>query len=392
MSELKEINVAVDLTAVSSNYFGGVTRYSTNLVTSLILNNKKERIVVFCTEKNFDFLTAELPVHSDIRVVELKEYFLVRVLEFFAFWILPSPTILKIAQFIKYRELIHECSEKFQLIYTPTTYTNFHVKGIVNLVSLHDTQEMKYPNFFSLRERRYRKARVNTTLVTANYVQVSSKFIANEIIEYFPERIDGDRIIVINEGVNLLKYKPLQNRPMRNDIRIIFPGSFLIHKNHEYLFRALSLMPSDTRITVRITGQINELGRDLLVKYEQVASQFVELIGRPSDLQLLREYQEADAVLVCSKYESSSLPILEGLAAGAIALASNIPSHLEMSDDLPIEIFDLEDPSSLVELLMNLNKYDRAGALGISIERYSWDSVACLYLDYFNQLVLENSK
>jgi hypothetical protein len=93
------------------------------------------------------------------------------------------------------------------ILYCPTTYLNFKPEKLVKVVSLHDVQEKRYPQNFSRDQRIYRDIRVKYTLNNSHKIQVSSHFMAVEVMATYGTQ--GDLFIEIPEGVDLQLFKPL---------------------------------------------------------------------------------------------------------------------------------------------------------------------------------------
>ena len=113
-------------------------------------------------------------------------------------------------------------------------------------------------------------------------------------------------------------------------------------------------------------------------------------VGKISD-QILKEiYTSSHIVLTASSYESSSLPILEALSCGIIAVASNIDAHLEMSKRYPIYIFDLESANGLVDCIQGiiqgieplLSTKSRL-RMRNSVVDSDWNQIATEYMEIF---------
>jgi glycosyltransferase involved in cell wall biosynthesis len=105
---------------------------------------------------------------------------------------------------------------------------------------------------------------------------------------------------------------------------------------------------------------------------------------------LLQLYRQAHLVISASDYESSSLPILEGLAMGCAILASDIPAHIEMKRVLPIELYERNSKVSFQEKLCDFindaeNRFSLHEILNRnkSVQAFSWENIANRYLDFF---------
>jgi glycosyltransferase involved in cell wall biosynthesis len=388
--------LGIDLTALNPSYQGGVSRYSISLVDAILREDASHRISVFCTKSNIDFLRSRLPNAANLVVLELNQNAITRLIEIFSFWIYPSVRALNFAQFLRYFEYFQKYDSEIDVIYTPTTYTNFRPKSPIGLVSLHDTQEMKFPNFFTLRERKYRKARCISTFKSARCIQVSSNFIMEEILGYFSHHLSRDQISVIPEGVDI-SYFSNNGRPKNGDRLVLFyPASFLPHKNHKYLFEVLEQIPATINVELRLTGEDNITSRNLIAKLNSLVQSRVVILGKLTEEELLFEYQNCDCVVVSSKYESSSLPILEGIASGAIALASDIPAHIEMSKELPMLIFNLNDPRDLADIIIALREnnslHENALSFSSHVAKRDWSKIGSEFIELTQKLALENIK
>ena len=86
-------------------------------------------------------------------------------------------------------------------------------------------------------------------------------------------------------------------------------------------------------------------------------------------------------------YESSSLPILEGSVLGCIPIASDIPSHREMSERLDIKLFKLRNPQDLYRVLMetfkkiNSNDFSTQDFNSKAVMELSWPMIIPKYIE-----------
>jgi glycosyltransferase involved in cell wall biosynthesis len=79
-------------------------------------------------------------------------------------------------------------------------------------------------------------------------------------------------------------------------------------------------------------------------------AELVQIPGPVSDEALLRNYQNALAVITASRDEGFSLPVIEGMATGRLCLCSDIPAHRELLDD-ESQLFAPGDDGRLAALL-----------------------------------------
>jgi glycosyltransferase involved in cell wall biosynthesis len=128
---------------------------------------------------------------------------------------------------------------------------------------------------------------------------------------------------------------------------------------------------------------------------ESISNKTLELIflGKVEDERLRAEYIDSHIVISASSYESSSLPLLEALSSGCVAIASDIPAHQEMAADYPVILFEHLSAESLAlaleEVIKDFDKHFSESAIVLrrdSIMKCDWNQIAAKYLEYFKEL------
>jgi len=381
-------SLGIDLTVYSSNYKGGVTTFTEGIVTAALKQLVNWDITIYCRLSNLVEVRNKFGAHNKIVIIEpsfksIYEKCLRIIYKFrmnFRFYV--------ILQNVFWFKAIAKIREENSILYIPSTYINFPSKNISSLVSLHDTQEKTFPGNFSPNQLSYRKIQALTTLKYSSIIQCSSIFIKKEILKYFNLEVQNSKIIVIPEGVDTLHFTFVPQNRKSMEFRIFYPSSFLKHKNHQVLMEALSLLDKNTRFEIHFTGKKNELRDEIEAKCQLLRNIKCSFIGEISSSDLLSEYSRSNLVISCSKYESSSLPILEGIAIGRPVLASDIDAHIEMAKHLPIDIFKQDDPLDLSEAIVRqIEGFKNAQATkdfsNDSIKQFSWDNIVKEYEKYF---------
>jgi len=370
-------NLLIDLSELNPESLGGVQNYAVSITSELIRNPRVE-VKVLLSNKNSIYLLKKIPELDRNNTITLPNLTLISQS---SLRILALIGASKVYIYLKSRRLRIIMNElKVQLIYTPTTHLNYWIKNCEHLVSLHDIQERDLPENFSRKERLYRNFRVTCTLRFANTIHVSSNFIKNTLVKYYPKYSSRIKIFVINEGVDLDYFS---NRGGSKQRKFLFPARDWPHKNHKLFFSSLEFLQKENPPSFILTGA----SKTNLEIFDLARFPTVSALGHVSQEELRTLYTESMAVISCSRYESSSLPILEGIASECIALASSIPSHIEMSESLNIEIFDPSDPSDLAMKIQEITqKYDRReldySINNKAIQKYSWSFVARELLDH----------
>ncbi len=384
------MRVLIDLSGFDTSYQGGVARYSLEISKALI-SKSPNNIEILASTDNLKFLSDFFSPETSIKAFETSCGITAKILYWFVYRIYPMPSLLRSAQKRHFKNVIAYCDNFGSLIYTPTTYLNFAPKYAKSLVSLHDCQEKKYPMYFSRTIRKYRKSNAVNTLTNSTAIQVSSNFIRNELKAYFSNK-QRDNFFIIPEGCNLNDFRPIDKDSKEDTFQIFVPASFHPHKNQRILLDALEKYKFSRPLKVIFSGHINSLSLGLQKEYEFSSEISVEYPGFLEDRELKRLYVESDVVISTSLYESSSLPLLEGMASGTLVIASDIPSHIEMSETFNILLFESESAKSLASILNEvICLSEEKHLLHISqnlqkIQESSWDTIAQRYLDLSESL------
>jgi glycosyltransferase involved in cell wall biosynthesis len=128
----------------------------------------------------------------------------------------------------------------------------------------------------------------------------------------------------------------------RKPRHILMVGGEDERKNSGLLASAHALSPVLRRIPLVVTGRTTDRQRAELA--------LAELPGRVSTATMRELYAAALCVVVPSRAEGFSMPVIEGAAGGAPVLASDIPAHRELLPD-PTHRFGVDDDVRLARLL-----------------------------------------
>ena len=391
------MHIAIDLCVYNSNYLGGVSRYALSITKALVESAVKfeDKIVILHSRKNAEIIKELFEEYSCEFVLHPK---------FDGFWYLKfhalsykmhkAPWLFELFHFLFSIEIRRKI-KGMDVIYCPTTYLNFNSK-IPSVVSIHDTQELFLPENFSKDILNYRKLHRNFTFKYTDTLQVSSIFIENELRKDAEYNKKNNKTIVIREAVDRDKFLNLTKvKKYKHSIEILIPANFQPHKNHLFAISALAKAKQKRNIVVNLIGE-----GDLLKKCKNLAKELssdkvqFNFLGKVNDSTLVNIYSESDIVLSCSSYESSSLPVLEALAAGSIPLISNIPAHLEMAENYPVCLYHINCEESLLheldEIILNLESFYDESEIKFrqnSTKNSDWHGLALIYLKLFRELL-----
>jgi len=270
---------------------------------------------------------------------------------------------------------------------------------VPTVYSLHDIQHVHYPEFFTREELLEREVRFERTVEHAAAVQANCRYMARDFRAHFP-KLNESNVEVIPTGVDLSLFSaPLPELDVIARHRL--PGSFLFtpaqlwpHKNHLTVLKALKRLKERGLVLPWVlTGEKYRAADAIFdfVRDNELDEQVFYLGVVPLD-DLIGLYQSARFLVTASLHESSSLPILEAAAAGTPVIAARIPPHEEMAEQLEMRLFAPTDDAELADVLAEAWTADeetnaaQAAANRASVQHYSWDNAARLYIRLFERV------
>jgi glycosyltransferase involved in cell wall biosynthesis len=157
---------------------------------------------------------------------------------------------------------------------------------------------------------------------------------------------------------------------------VLVAGGGDARKNVECAVRAHAACPplQANAVPLVITGSYPP---SQLAAMQAVAAQaggnpaLVRVPGRIEDKELAALYGAALCVVVPSLAEGFSLPVVEAMAAGALAVASDIAAHAELIAD-PSLRFPPDAPEILADILQRLWQDPAAAAQAVALQRPVW--------------------
>jgi glycosyltransferase involved in cell wall biosynthesis len=200
-------------------------------------------------------------------------------------------------------------------------------------------------------------------------------------------RIPRDRIVPIYLGVEF----PKASSHAANNDRPYFlaGGNRFRHKNWENLLKACAMVEPQQRPFLTITGGgPKDPLLELVEKYS--LSNYVNLLNWVSNEELEKLYLNATAVVIPSYFEGFSLGVLQAFAARKPLIASSIPVHLELADQIGF-FFDPSSPSSIAKALIEFNheavNLEARLELGeMKSRHFTWEKCAVETLAVFNRI------
>lgn len=187
----------------------------------------------------------------------------------------------------------------------------------------------------------------------------------------------GSRGLVIPFGVDLERFSA--NGPKDAPFTVLFVGQFRPYKGVQTLLQAMTQVTS-ARLLLVGQGPEEQTYRSLAVELDLD----VEFHIGVDDNQLSRLYQRAHTVVLpsVSRLETFGLVLLEGMAAGCVPIASDLPGVHEVVGQTGI-LFPVGDANHLARILRGLrdnpalvkqmSEHAVARVAGFSQERTIWE-------------------
>jgi glycosyltransferase involved in cell wall biosynthesis len=160
----------------------------------------------------------------------------------------------------------------------------------------------------------------------------------------------GQAQLVAPCGVEIAPLLAAQPHPRPAGRKIILAvGRLEAYKQSDRLLLALPLLPPEYELVIIGNGPLRP-------RLEQQAAALgvrtrLRLLDHVSQHDLMSWYRSADVFVSLSRHESFGMTVLEGAAAGAAIVASDIPAHREVAGYLPPDRALLVDPDCALAYL-----------------------------------------
>jgi glycosyltransferase involved in cell wall biosynthesis len=366
----------------NENWIGG-TYYIQNLINALnVLPDEKKPEITVCTfnKNDFDYL-AKATGYPYLVLFKMLSNTTLPIYQRVVNKITAKYLKKKFFNSLRKSTLI---SNDFELVFPISTNPPSSFEHHLQLVDpnkrgywIPDFQEDHLPDFFSLDEIANRKKGQIEAAVLFKKVVFSSNDAQQDFMRLYPfARCEQ---YVIPFAVTLPKYEDIEIHKLKEKFGIsgnyfYAPNQFWIHKNHEVIIKAISLLKKEgINVTVALSGKENDYRISghteklkNLVKANNLGENilFLGFIDRGEQLCLMKN---ADAIIQPSLFEGWSTVVEDAKAMNQFIIASNLNVHKEQLKQNSL-FFDPYDASSLVSAIKTVlgtkitieeNLYDR---------------------------------
>ncbi len=194
-----------------------------------------------------------------------------------------------------------------------------------------------------------------------------------------------ERTTVIPWGAD--RVSPVALDQKSEQYTVLFVGQLRRYKGVNLLVRAAARVPA---ARVLVVGRGPERAR-----LEQLANESgaenVSFLGPMSDSDMQHLYRQAHVITLpsVSKLEAFGITIVEGMAAGCVPVAANLPGVSDVVGNAGMT-FDVHDVEGLAETLRTLSDPDERGQYARrALERsrlFTWDRTFDGYMELFDSL------
>lgn len=245
------------------------------------------------------------------------------------------------------------------------------------VMTVHDLSFLKNPSWYSRAYYWYYKFMTPLAVKTSQHILTVSEFSKSEILDFYPF-LKPERISVVYNAIDVNLFRPLTSAISHQPSSpfVLCVSSLDPRKNFARLIEACQGL---TGAKLYIVGKYNRVfsqNMDL-----DTTSDHIQFLGRVSDEELVRLYNEAACFVFPSLYEGFGLPPLEAMACGCPVLVSDIPVEREVCGDAALYFNPLE-PSEILRIITQyLNDTDvikeKMRQKGFeNVTRFSWEKSA----------------
>jgi glycosyltransferase involved in cell wall biosynthesis len=239
---------------------------------------------------------------------------------------------------------------------TPPTY------DLPYICTMHDVQELHFPEYFSAKEREVRAIHYRKSLENAVRIVVSFEHVKSDLIRFFGCPEDKVRVMPLPYRNCMLRQletpKLAETAAKYSGVSpfFLYPAQTWVHKNHLLLIEAFERTRAMLGFPVSLvcTGKLNdyfEVIEKRLQTSEYASSIHFKGIVDEGELRWL--YENCLGVVIPTRYEAGCFPLIEAMSMSAPVICSNVTSLPDTLDNTKY-LFDPQDPRELTDLMIRL--------------------------------------
>lgn len=257
---------------------------------------------------------------------------------------------------------------KFSSLDIDLLHVPFQIPPTYNLpypfiVTMHDVQELLFPEFFTPEERIFRAINYWKSLKFSNGVIVSFNHVKEDLLRFFD--IPQTKVYVCPPPFKQIaistpaipEVQSFSSKYKNLETFVLYPAQTWRHKNHISLIKALELIKLRHHCTISLvcTGAKNSFYEDSISKYLQqsIVSHDIYFTDIVPESELRWLYKNCSLVVIPTLYEAGSFPLLESMILEVPVICSSVTSLPETIGDSRF-VFDPLDIDNMCKLIMEM--------------------------------------
>lgn len=343
--------------------WGGIYQYSTALL-KIFAKDNQNMYFIYCTKynkeieeivKNTDNLkliySSSFKLNRNARYLNFfkkKVNDLLGKLSFTSIFFVNSPLELAIKSY------------NINKLYCP--YDDLPNCSVPGITTIHDLQELHYPNYFSQADRIKRDRIKGNAMKKSKHIVTSYNHVKNDIIKFY--NVPESKVHVCLLAMNNLWFNSISDKEKAKIFElqniatgkpfIFYPAATWEHKNHQLIIKALAILKNEKNIIIDFisTGSLTPYFKSVLKPMiaEYGLENQINFKGIVSDQELFLLYQQASAVVIPTLYEAGSFPLMESILLNRPVICSNVTSLPETIGDEKF-VFDPNNEMKLAEMI-----------------------------------------
>ena len=296
-----------------------------------------------------------------------------------------------------YRRVID--SLKIDLLHVPFKVSPVYGISTPVITTMHDVQEMHFPEFFTSQERIDRSITYKIAADESDHIVVSFDHVKNDIVKYFhvpPEKVSVCRLPLSDSWFVNDKFTPIEELIKKYGIEkdfILYPAATWQHKNHMTLLKAAALLKKqNTHIFLVCTGNKNEFYKKIEEEIENLdLSNSVKFLGVVPEEDLIGLYKSTLLTVIPTLYEAGSGPLFEAMRYGSPVICSNVTSLPETigNDNYVFNPLNPQEMSRLIYSGLTDDSWRSSNSLQLSdrLHYFVNRDVSSDFIDVYKRLI-----
>lgn len=232
--------------------------------------------------------------------------------------------------------------------------------------TLHDLQEIYYPQYFAWYRRIWRRVANTALLFSCKGVICESKYVKGDIEKFY--NVDGKKIHVLpgpasvefsNKDIDLNMVNSVRSKYNLPAIYIFYPAQFWLHKNHSSLllaFKNLKELGYEGSLIFTGAKAHNYMKIESEIVEHGLANAVINL-GYVDQFDMPYVYYLSQCVVVPTLFESISIPAYEAFSMGVPLCISNVCGLPEQVKGAAV-LFDPNDVNQIVTAIKTITNDD----------------------------------